>query len=805
MRERARAVVVGGGVGGCSILYWLARLGWDDVVLVERADLTSGSTFHSAGLVGQLRGTLALTRMMMESVELYRALEAEVGLETGWQEVGSLRLASSPERMEELARQAGWAKTFGLPLELVSANEAQERFPPMSTDGVLGAALLPTDGYVDPSQLTFALAEGARKRGAESRRVPASPGSPSSAAASLASRPTAAPSRRRSSSTPAGCTRARSGSCGRERPDRPHGARVPRDEARGPAARHADDARPLVPRLLQAGVGWPRDGRVRAALRSVGARRDPGRLQLAPPRGGLAALRGADGERRRAGAVALGDGDREAHQRARGVHAGRRVHPGAVRRARLLGGFGLLRARAGRGGRDGKARRRVDRRGDAVARRLAHGLATLRERLPQPRVHSRAHARGLRDVLRRQVSRPRALGGAPAASLLRVRAAAGARCGVRGEVGLGARELVRIERSARRRVAATARLGREALVARDRSRAPRLPRGGRDLRRELVREDPRRRGRRGRTPRAPLRQPGRTRGRPGDVHADAELARRHRVRLHRHPAGGGRVPDRHRHRLRPARPRVDPAARSGRRLGPGLGRDLPVRVLRPVGAERPGRSSQPLTTTDLSNEAFPYMRARELAVGRVPCLALRVTYVGELGWELYCPAEFGARALGHDLGGRPRRTASSPAATRRSTRSDSRRATASGARTSRPRTRRSRPGSDSRSSSTRAATSSAATRSSRRASPSACSAALRSTIRARSPSARSRCGSGTSSSGASRAAAMATRSSARSRMRTSPPSTSVGTEVEVEIFGEWVEGEIAAEPLFDPSGERIRA
>ncbi len=167
MRDRARAVVVGGGVGGCSILYWLARLGWDDVVLVERADLTSGSTFHSAGLVGQLRGTLALTRMMMESVELYRSLEQEVGLETGWQEVGSLRLASSHERMEEIARQAGWAKTFGLPLELVSATEAQERFPPLSIEGVLGAAFLPTDGYVDPSQLTFALAEGARRRGAE--------------------------------------------------------------------------------------------------------------------------------------------------------------------------------------------------------------------------------------------------------------------------------------------------------------------------------------------------------------------------------------------------------------------------------------------------------------------------------------------------------------------------------------------------------------------------------------------------------------------------------------------------------------
>ena len=167
MRSRARAVVIGGGVGGCSILYWLARLGWEDVVLVERADLTSGSTFHSAGLVGQLRSSLALTKMMMSSVDLYRTLGDEVGLETGWREVGSLRLASSSERMEEVARQAGWAKTFGLPLELISPAEAQGLFPPMSLEGVLGAAFLPTDGYIDPSQLTFALAEGARRRGAE--------------------------------------------------------------------------------------------------------------------------------------------------------------------------------------------------------------------------------------------------------------------------------------------------------------------------------------------------------------------------------------------------------------------------------------------------------------------------------------------------------------------------------------------------------------------------------------------------------------------------------------------------------------
>jgi len=167
VKSSARAVVIGGGVGGCSILYWLSRLGWEDVVLVERDLLTSGSTFHSAGLVGQLRSSLSLTSMMMSSVELYRALSEEVGLETGWREVGSLRLASSPERLEEITRQSGWAKTFGLPLELISPAEAQALFPPMSTDGVLGAAFLPTDGYIDPSQLTFALAEGARRRGSE--------------------------------------------------------------------------------------------------------------------------------------------------------------------------------------------------------------------------------------------------------------------------------------------------------------------------------------------------------------------------------------------------------------------------------------------------------------------------------------------------------------------------------------------------------------------------------------------------------------------------------------------------------------
>jgi 4-methylaminobutanoate oxidase (formaldehyde-forming) len=169
MAEHARAVIIGGGVAGCSVAYHLTARGWRDVVLLERAELTSGSTFHAAGLVGQLRSSVALTRLMMWSVELYRRLQAETGRDPGWHEVGSLRLASSAERMEELRRQAGWAKTFGLPLEVVSPEEAAKLFPVISVDGLHGAVYLSTDGHLDPGGLAAALAEGARRHGASIR------------------------------------------------------------------------------------------------------------------------------------------------------------------------------------------------------------------------------------------------------------------------------------------------------------------------------------------------------------------------------------------------------------------------------------------------------------------------------------------------------------------------------------------------------------------------------------------------------------------------------------------------------------
>src|SRR6185312_3740014 len=166
MQEHARAVIIGGGVSGTSIAYHLTVLGWRDIVLLDRADLTSGSTFHSAGLVGQLRSSVSLTKMIMYSAQLYAGLAEETGIDPGWRPVGSLRLASSEARLEELRRQAGWARTFGLPMELIGAGEARELFPLMDIDDVKGAVWLPTDGYIDPTNLAMALARGARNRGA---------------------------------------------------------------------------------------------------------------------------------------------------------------------------------------------------------------------------------------------------------------------------------------------------------------------------------------------------------------------------------------------------------------------------------------------------------------------------------------------------------------------------------------------------------------------------------------------------------------------------------------------------------------
>ena len=252
--------------------------------------------------------------------------------------------------------------------------------------------------------------------------------------------------------------------------------------------------------------------------------------------------------------------------------------------ARVLGCRRVLRAWPGGRRRDGQARRRVDRRGHAEPRRLGDGLPALRRRLPQPRVHARARDRGLLDLLRRQVPGPRAAGGPAAPPLLGVSPPPGTRRRLRREVGLGARELVRAERGGRRRVAAAARLGREALVGRCRRRASGLPRASRALRRVVVRQDRALRGRRGGSARPALRQPRHPRRRGDHVHPDAQPARRDRVRLHGDATRRGPLPDRHRHRLRAARLRLDPLACTRRRLGAGRGRDVEVRLPRALGA-----------------------------------------------------------------------------------------------------------------------------------------------------------------------------------------------------------------------------
>jgi 4-methylaminobutanoate oxidase (formaldehyde-forming) len=162
---RAGTVIVGGGVIGCAVASALARAGARDVVLLERRRLTHGATWHAAGLVGQLRSSLGLTRLMRESVALYTSLEKDTGQATGWHGVGSLRVAASEARMREIERQVARAAGFGLEAHLVSPAEARRLCPPLAVDGLVGAAWIPADGHADPASVTQALAKDARDRG----------------------------------------------------------------------------------------------------------------------------------------------------------------------------------------------------------------------------------------------------------------------------------------------------------------------------------------------------------------------------------------------------------------------------------------------------------------------------------------------------------------------------------------------------------------------------------------------------------------------------------------------------------------
>jgi len=158
---------VGGGVIGCSIAYHLSKLNWTDVVLLERKKLTSGTTWHAAGLVGQLRTSINMTRLARYTSELYRQLEAETGQATGYRQCGSISLATNSERFEELKRSASMAKVFGLKVDVLTTGEISDRVPLVNTDDVLGGIHIPSDGYANAVDITQALAKGARNAGAK--------------------------------------------------------------------------------------------------------------------------------------------------------------------------------------------------------------------------------------------------------------------------------------------------------------------------------------------------------------------------------------------------------------------------------------------------------------------------------------------------------------------------------------------------------------------------------------------------------------------------------------------------------------
>ncbi|MES2664814.1 MAG: FAD-dependent oxidoreductase [Pseudomonadota bacterium] len=165
--KHARAVVIGGGVSGCSVAYHLAKAGWTDVVLLERQKLTSGTTWHAAGLIGQLRGSANMTRLAKYSADLYVKLEAETGVATGMRQVGSISVALTEARREELLRQATVARIFDVEVHEISPAEVKAAYPHLNIDGVVGAVALPLDGQCDPANIAMALAKGARMRGAQ--------------------------------------------------------------------------------------------------------------------------------------------------------------------------------------------------------------------------------------------------------------------------------------------------------------------------------------------------------------------------------------------------------------------------------------------------------------------------------------------------------------------------------------------------------------------------------------------------------------------------------------------------------------
>ena len=156
---KARIVITGGGIVGASVAYHLAKLGMRDIVLLEQGKLTCGTTWHAAGLVGQMRPNRSMTRMSQYGIGLYSTLEQETGLATGWRQCGSVNVARSPERWIVFQRQAAMARSFGIEVELLSPREALEKWPILRIDDLQGALWFPADGKANPADLAQSLAK----------------------------------------------------------------------------------------------------------------------------------------------------------------------------------------------------------------------------------------------------------------------------------------------------------------------------------------------------------------------------------------------------------------------------------------------------------------------------------------------------------------------------------------------------------------------------------------------------------------------------------------------------------------------
>ena len=808
MIDRARVVVVGGGIAGVSTLYHLTRLGWDDVALVEANELTSGSTWHAAGLCTQFIQSYNLMTLLRRSLDLYDVLPEETGVDVGLHRCGSVRIATTEDRLHQFEQVLGIAENVGVPMEIVSPERAAELFPLATTDGVLAAAHLPTDGHVDPSGLTSSLARGALDRGATIERHTRVTALQRERGGWMVSTTNGEIAAQHVVIAAGQWSRQVARLAGVELPIVPlqhhYVVTEPLPELEGlaqelPVFRDPDNsfyARQeggglLVGPFERDPKTWALDG-VPDDFHGKLLPPDLEQIESVPRRGG-----GADPGVRRGRPQ---DGD----QRARRLHARRQLPDGAgARAARAPRARGLLHLRDRLRRRGGRVCRGVDRRGPAERQHVGARRAPLRRLRALDLVRRRARVRGLRARVRDPLPRGGAPGRPPAAHRPALRPAAREGGRDRRPLGLGAPALVR----ARRRGARRLRLRPRQLARGGRRGVPRRPERRRRPRPDELREV---RGRRARAPRRSStglcanRLP--VRARPDLPDADPHRARRDRGRRHGRARRAGSLLRRLRRGHRDARPRLDRSgtcprtARCASRTSPSrrradARRPALARAAAAPDARRPLARGVPVLP-------LPRARARQARV-----LALRVSYVGELGFELHHPLECSATSTTRS-GRRARTSASSTSATARSSRCASRSATGSGAPTSRPTGRRSRRGSTGSSPGTRA-TSSAARRSSASARRGRRTCSRASSVDADGADAH---GYEPVYAGGERPVAYVSsggyghvveRSIALAYLPVAH--AAVGTELEVGILGERRRAVVAEQPLYDPLNERLRS